>query len=45
VVTRRDVPNGVRPGQGVRVGGEPEAREASRARLEAFLRQAWQLGP
>ncbi len=34
---RRDVPNGVNPGQGVHVGGQPAAREASRARLREFL--------
>ncbi len=37
VAVRRDVPNGVRPGQGVRVGGEPEARELSRQRLATFM--------
>lgn len=36
---RPDVPNGVNPGQGVRVGGQPAAREASRQALTAFLRQ------
>lgn len=34
---RRDVPNGVNPGQGVHVGGHSAAREASRARLRDFL--------
>ena len=34
---RRDVPNGVNPGQGVHAGGHPTAREASRARLKEFL--------
>jgi dienelactone hydrolase len=34
---RRDVPNGVRPGEGVHVGGQPEAREASERALLAFL--------
>jgi dienelactone hydrolase len=34
----REVPNGVRPGQGVRFGGQPEARAQSRERLHAFLR-------
>ena len=34
---RRDVPNGVNPGEGVHLGGQPEAREASRARLLRFL--------
>lgn len=37
VMLRRDVPNGVRPGQGVRVGGQPAARELSRALLRSFL--------
>lgn len=37
VTLRRDVPNGVRPGQGVRVGGQPAARELSRERLRSFL--------
>lgn len=40
---RRDVPNGVNPGQGVHVGGQPEARAAARARLERFLREQWAL--
>jgi dienelactone hydrolase len=43
VVTRRDVPNGVRPGQGVRVGGHPEARALSHQRMGAFLRAGWRL--
>ncbi|MET0332637.1 MAG: dienelactone hydrolase family protein [Rhizobacter sp.] len=34
---RRDVPNGTNPGQGVHVGGQPEALAASRARLLQFL--------
>ena len=34
---RKDVPNGVRPGQGVHVGGHPAARHASRERLIRFL--------
>jgi dienelactone hydrolase len=34
---RLDVPNGVNPGQGVHVGGQPQAHEASRARLLRFL--------
>ena len=34
---RRDVPNGVNPGQGVHVGGQPAAREAARSRLREFL--------
>ncbi len=36
---RTDVPNGVNPGQGVTVGGQPEARAASRQALLAFLRE------
>ncbi|MFN9744366.1 MAG: dienelactone hydrolase family protein [Betaproteobacteria bacterium] len=39
VTLRRDVPNGVRPGEGVRLGGQPEARAQSRERLHAFLRE------
>ena len=39
---RRDVPNGVSPGQGVHVGGDPMARVASRERLLAFLREQLQ---
>jgi dienelactone hydrolase len=38
---RRDVPNGVRPGQGVHVGGQREAREASALALDGFLRTQW----
>jgi dienelactone hydrolase len=34
---RADVPNGVHPGQGVHVGGNPSAREASRAALQRFI--------
>jgi dienelactone hydrolase len=34
---RRDVPNGVNPGQGVHVGGNAQARERSRERLLGFL--------
>ena len=40
VVLRADVPNGVHPGAGVHVGGQPEARAASRAQLLDFLRTA-----
>jgi len=36
---RHDVPNGVRPGEGVHVGGDPAAREASRDGLVGFLAQ------
>jgi len=35
---RPEVPNGVRPGQGVTVGGEPAARAASQLALLQFLR-------
>ena len=35
---RKDVPGGANPGQGVHVGGQPEARAAAAARLQAFLR-------
>lgn len=35
---RRDVPGGVNPGQGVTVGGNPAAREASRREMLEFLR-------
>ncbi|HEX6706646.1 MAG TPA: dienelactone hydrolase family protein [Albitalea sp.] len=34
---RTDVPNGVSPGKGVHVGGQPQARAASRDRLLKFL--------
>jgi dienelactone hydrolase len=34
---RADVPNGVNPGKGVHVGGNPAAREASQKALLAFL--------
>jgi dienelactone hydrolase len=34
---RKDVPNGVNPGQGVHVGGNAAARRAARARLLKFL--------
>jgi dienelactone hydrolase len=37
ITLRRDVPNGVRPGQGVLVGGQPAARGLSRERLRSFL--------
>jgi dienelactone hydrolase len=40
---RRDVPNGVNPGQGVHVGGQAAARAASGVRLERFLRTTWGL--
>ena len=34
---RKDVPNGVHPGQGVHVGGNPVAARASRERLLGFI--------
>jgi dienelactone hydrolase len=34
---RKDVPNGVNPGQGVHTGPNPQAREAARARVLEFL--------
>lgn len=37
--SRKDVPNGANPGQGVTVGGDPQARALSRERLRAFLAQ------
>lgn len=39
VVLRADVPNGVHPGQGVHVGGNPAARAAALARLQRFLHE------
>ena len=42
VVLRSDVPNGVHPGAGVHIGGQPEARAASKAQLLDFLRTALQ---
>ncbi len=42
---RRDVPNGANPGQGVHVGGNAAARDASLARLDRFLTEHWALGP
>lgn len=41
LVLRRDVPNGVNPGQGVHVGGHPAAREQSRQTLLLALQQAF----
>lgn len=38
---RKDIPNGVNPGQGVHVGGNAAARRASRARLLKWL-SAWE---
>ena len=42
---RADVPGGVRPGQGVHVGANPAAREASTVRLASFIRETWRLNP
>jgi dienelactone hydrolase len=42
---RRDVPGGVRPGQGVHVGGDAAARAAAALRLDQFLRAQWALTP
>lgn len=39
VRVRTDVPNGVRPGQGVHVGPDPQAREKAYARLLTLLRE------
>jgi dienelactone hydrolase len=39
VRVRQDVPNGVKPGAGVHVGGNAEARELSRSILKQFLKQ------
>ncbi len=36
---RKDVPNGVHPGEGVHVGGHPAARAAALRRLEQFVRE------
>jgi dienelactone hydrolase len=36
---RKDVPNGVQPGQGVTAGGDPAARDAARMEMLAFLRE------
>ncbi|MGL5005421.1 MAG: dienelactone hydrolase family protein, partial [Casimicrobium sp.] len=35
---RKDVPNGVKPGQGVTVGPNPQAREAVKKEIDALLR-------
>ena len=40
---RKDVPNGVNPGQGVHVGPNPEAREQAYARLKLVLAKALKL--
>lgn len=39
IVHRKDVPNGVHPGQGVHVGPDPEARADANQRVAAFLRE------
>ncbi len=39
VVVRSDVPNGVRPGQGVHVGPNPAARAAATSSVRAFLHE------
>jgi len=36
---RKDVPNGVRPGEGVTVGSNPAARKMAYAEMLEFLRQ------
>jgi len=41
VKLRRDVPNGVNPGQGVHAGANPAAREKAYARLLEVLRAAF----
>ena len=38
---RRDMPNGVRPGQGEHVGGDAAAREAAGPRLRQFAIEAF----
>ncbi|MEP7329512.1 MAG: dienelactone hydrolase family protein [Betaproteobacteria bacterium] len=39
VIVRKDVPNGVTPGQGVTLGPNPAAREAANASVRAMLRE------
>ncbi|HJU24825.1 MAG TPA: dienelactone hydrolase family protein [Casimicrobiaceae bacterium] len=39
VVLRKEVPNGVHPGQGVHTGPNPAARDAAIASMRAFLRE------
>lgn len=39
VRVRREVPNGVKPGQGVHVGGNPAARKRAHERLRAYLKE------
>ncbi len=43
VRVRRDVPNGVNPGQGVHVGGQETARLDAERQLAAFLQMHWAL--
>jgi dienelactone hydrolase len=38
---RKEVPNGVNPGQGVTVGGNPEAKAASEAAMLKFFKEAF----
>jgi dienelactone hydrolase len=42
---RADVLGGFRPGKGVLVGGDPEARAASLRRAEGRVRSHWRLQP
>ena len=42
---RPEVPNGVRPGAGVHVGGHPSSRAAAFERLDTYLRRQWRLDP
>lgn len=42
---RKDVPNGVQPGQGVHVGAHPVARAAAAVRVDSFIRETWRLNP
>jgi dienelactone hydrolase len=37
---RKDVPNGVRPGEGVHVGAHPRSREQAKAKVAAILKDA-----
>ena len=42
---RKDVPNGQRPGEGVHMGGNAAAYEASKLRVNAFLHAKWGVSP
>jgi dienelactone hydrolase len=42
---RPEVPNGVRTGAGVHVGGHPAARAAAFEHLDTYLRRQWRLNP